>query len=573
MNGPYSISSGTSGSWRPVRRLLPCVLIGTLFAAASLAHPLIAQSDPYDSGGPLMPEQAAYDVSYYDLELRVNPADSTIQGVATITTQVVAPIDQLVLDLDPRLAIQKVEAAGPGESTSLGFERRGGKVWISLPTKRKRGDSLAVRIAYGGRPRVAPRPPWDGGFTWARTSSGAPWIATSCFGEGADVWRPVKDHPSDEPDSTRLHVSVPEPLVVASNGRLEGVDRTTGARTYHWFVSTPINNYNVALNIAPYETLETSLKSVAGETFPVIFWVLPEHVAEGRRFLPEILDQLRFYERTLGPYPFRADKYGVAETPFLGMEHQTIIAYGAGFDRGAMTGGVDWGFDALHQHELSHEWWGNLVTNADFKDLWLHEGFGTYMQPLYLETLQGRRAYHAYLNSMLGGLENRMAVAPRESKTADQIYATRDIYTKGAWVLHTLRYLIGDEAFRTALRRMAYPRPELEAITDGRQTRFASTEDFLQIAEDVSGMELDWFFEVYLRRPELPELLVTRTRDGLALRWNVPGALPFPMPVPVTIGKRVRRVEMPNGSATLQLDSGADVVVDPDNWVLKQVGQ
>ena len=551
-----------------------------VLALLTLPGALRAQSDPYDSGGPLMPEQAAYDVGYYDLEIRVDPADSSIAGVATLVTRLVSDLEELVVDLDPLLEIRSVEevergASGGGWSRDgagglLEFERRGGRVWIALGSPRRAGEDVTVRIAYGGRPRIAPNPPWEGGFTWARTASGAPWVATSSFMEGADLWRPVKDHPSDEPDSTRLHVTVPAPLVVASNGRPEGVDEESGLRTYHWFVSTPINNYDVALNIAPYEVLEATLASVAGDTIPVSFWVLPEDLEAGRRLMPEILDHLRFYEATLGPYPFRADKYGVAQTPFLGMEHQTIIAYGARFDHGAMTGGVDWGFDALHQHELAHEWWGNLVTSADFKDLWLHEGFGSYMQPLYLEAMRGPEAYHAYLDSMLGGISNQAPLAPRESRTTRQVYGG-DVYAKGAWVLHTLRWVIGDAAFRTALREMAYPDEELKAVTDGRQTRFATTDDFLAIAEAASGMELDWFFEVYLRQPELPVLAVEHAPGALSLRWEVPGDRSFPMPVEVAVGGRTQRVEMPAGEAVVPRESGQEAVVDPKGWILKKV--
>jgi aminopeptidase N len=537
-------------------------------ALAGLARPLGAQSDPYDSGGPLLPEQAAYDVEYYELDLRVDPADSTIDGAATLHARALSKMKSFVVDLDPRLEIREVTAEGTSAPKPLRYERRGGKVWIDLDSTRRSGEELAVRIAYAGRPRVAPMPPWEGGFTWARTASGAPWIGTSCFKEGADLWRPVKDHPSDEPDSTRLRITVPEPLVVASNGRLEEVDRSDGWRTYTWFVSTPINNYDVALNIAPYETVQGQLESVAGVTVPVTFWVLPEHVDAGRRLMPEILDHLRFYEKLLGPYPFRADKYGVAETPFLGMEHQTIIAYGAGFDHGAMTGGVDWGFDALHEHELAHEWFGNLVTASDFRDLWLQEGFATYMQPLYLEATRGLGVYHAYLDSLRAGIENRTPVAPRESRTTGQIYGG-DIYDKGAWVLHTLRYLIGDAALRAALREMAYPTKELEAVTNGRQTRFATTDDFLRIAEATSGMDLGWFFEVYLRQPRLPVLVEARTAKGLTLRWRVPGERPFPMPVDVALGDRVQRVKMTNGSATIPLQPGESAVVDPDHWILR----
>ena len=524
--------------------------------------------DPYDSGGSLLPEQAAYDVIAYDLAVEIFPDRKAIRGTLTATARVGSPISWFVLDLDPLLDVSSVEAARGGGT--LGFERRGGRLWIALGTTRQPGETVAVKVAYGGTPREAVRAPWDGGFTWAKTPSGAHWIATTCQGEGADVWWPVKDHVSDEPDSMEIHITVPEPLVAASNGRLDRVeDHGDGRRTYHWHVSTPINAYNVALNIAPYETIEGELTSVAGETFAVTFWVLPEDVERGRVLFEEILAHLRFYEETVGPYPFRADKYGVAQTPHMGMEHQTIIAYGGKFDNATMTIGVDWGFDVLHHHELSHEWWGNLVTNADWKDMWLHEGFGTYMQCLYIEKTQGGERYREYLRSLLPRISNVGPLASRESLSASGVYGG-DIYFKGAWVLHTLRFLIGDDALRTALRRMAYPTPELEKVTDGGQCRFATTDDFVLLVERITGGDLGWFFEVYARQPELPRLHTRRRGGRLELRWDVPDEMSFPMPIEVRLGEDTRRVEIPAGGATIDVPEGSVPVVDPDAWVLRQ---
>ncbi|MFQ5747732.1 MAG: M1 family metallopeptidase [Gemmatimonadota bacterium] len=548
-------------------RVLGVILLG----AATWPVPARAQA-PYDSGGPLMPEQAAFDVLYNDLALRVQPADSSIDGSLRVWARIASPTEWLVLDLDEALRVGWVSAVPDraGESpVRLRFVRRGGRIWIEFPAMRQPGDVVAVEIGYGGRPRIAPNPPWDGGFIWATTPAGDPWIATAVQQEGADLWWPVKDHPSDEPDSMALHITVPEPLVVASNGRLRDLRHNDdGTVTYDWFVSTPINSYNVALNIAPYRLLEAPFESVSGDTFPIELFVLPEDVEKGRALLPEIEDHLRFFERNLGPYPFRRDKYGVAQTPYLGMEHQSIIAYGANFDDGAMTGGVDWGFDALHQHEASHEWWGNLVTNADWKDMWLHEGFASYMQPLYLEQTQGREAYDAYMASIRPRITNAAPVAPRASRSSGQMYGG-DIYFKGAWILHTLRYLIGDDAMALALRRMAYPDPALESTTDGRAARFATTDDFRHIAEAASGMDLDWFFEVYLRQPVLPRLEAQRTPEGLDLRWVVPDALAFPMPVEIEVDGERRRIEMPDGTARVSLPLGAAFRLDPGSAILK----
>ncbi|MDX1938998.1 MAG: M1 family aminopeptidase, partial [Saprospiraceae bacterium] len=304
----------------------------------------------------------------------------------------------------------------------------------------------------------------------------------------------------------------------------------------------------------------------------VVFYVLPEDYEKGQKLFPEILDHLRFFEKFCGPYPFRADKYGVAQTPHLGMEHQTIIAYGANFNNGSMTGGKDWGFDALHQHELAHEWWGNLVTNSDWRDMWLHEGFGSYMQPLYMEQRKGKEAYQQYMQNMRR-FSNYLAVAPRESKTGDEIYQA-PIYSKGAWVLHTLRYLMGDAAFFRALRRMAYPDPTMERITNGGQARFATTDDFLSICETESGMDLDWLFEVYLRQAQLPKLY-SKIEDGkLSLRWESPvKEMPFPMPIEIEIGNKRQRIQIPAEGLILPIGKTDKPVVDPDGWLLFEIGK
>jgi len=545
----------------------------TVLALISLsaATTLSAQTrDTYDSGGTLPPDQAAYDVVYYDLDVRVEPADSSIAGTLTMTARLEASEPTIGLDLDPLLEVSGVRAGTGRDLEPVNWEREGGRILIELPADASVGEPFSVSVDYGGQPRVAPRPPWDGGFTWARTPDGSPWIGTSNQMIGADVWWPVKDHVSDKPDSMTISVTVPEPLVVATNGRLRSVEQAEpGYTTYDWFVSTPISTYNVSLNIAPYVQLDTALTSLTGETFPISFWILPEDEEKGRVLLDEIVEHVRWFEITVGPYPFRIDKYGVAQTPYLGMEHQSIIAYGANFSNGAMTGGVDWGFDALHHHELSHEWWGNMLTNSDWKDMWVHEGFGTYMQALYLEDKQGIDRYHAYMNSFVHRIGNRKPVAPRETTSAQEIYAGHDIYFKGAWVLHTLRYLIGNDALRLSLRRMAYPTPEIWRASDGTQVRFVDTDDYVATVEEVTDTELDWFFGVYVHSAELPTLELTRREGALDLAWSAPGDLPFPMPVDVEVDGQIQRVEMPNGRATLEVPAGATVAVDPEGWILK----
>ncbi|HKI78027.1 MAG TPA: M1 family metallopeptidase [Ignavibacteriaceae bacterium] len=526
---------------------------------------VLAQTPINDSGGPLIPEQAAYDIKFYDIGIKVNPSDSTISGNVSVYANATSPLEWFVLDLDTVYEISSIEEMNWAEKYhSAKFERMVGKIWIKLNEKKEPGDRIVVQIKYSGKPRISPRPPWDGGFTWSKTKDRTPWIATTCQLNGADLWWPCKDHPSDEADSVALHFTVPNPLVVASNGKLINVVvNKNNTSTYNWFVSTPINNYGISLNAGPFKTISQNYESTSGDIIPVTFWVLPEDYEKGVKIFPEFLEHLRFYEETLGPYPFRADKYGVVETPHLGMEHQTIIAYGNQFKEGPH------GFDWLHHHELGHEWWGNLVTALDWNDFWLHEGLCAFMQPLYAAKLKGKNEYFKYLREIGKGIKNVHPVAPRESKTIQSMYTDGDIYAKGAWVLQTLRYLVGDDAFFTILRRFAYPDPEMEKVTDGSQCRFATTDDLLNIAEKYSGKKLGWFFEVYLRQPKLPKLISEFSHGKLTLKWETPDNLPFFLPVDVKIGDKTERVEMPNGKATIDISEGTQFQFDPDGLILK----
>jgi aminopeptidase N len=422
---------------------------------------------------------------------------------------------------------------------------------------------VELRIAYSGAPRVAPNAPWDGGVSWERTPSGAPWIATSCQTLGADVWWPMKDHPSDEPDSMDIAVTVPHPLRTASNGVLRDVSTTDSTRTDRWHVSTSINPYTVALNIAPYARLDTTHTSPDGVSFPVSFYALPSDSARAQTALPHFLEHVTFLEETLAPYPFRQDKYGIAQTPFLGMEHQTIIAYGNNF---RLNGGLGYsaGFDALHFHELAHEWFGNCLTVRDWKDFWLHEGFATYTEALYAEHLRGASGYREVIQHNASRFGGGTAIARVEPTSAQSIY-NGDVYFKGALVLHTLRYVLGDDDFFAVLRRFVTG----SASSDDATCRHVTTADFVHVAEDVSGRQLDGFFSVYLYQPTLPRLASRRDDERLSLRWERTDGAPFQVPVPVEVEGTVQRVEMEDGTGTLPLAPDAEVTIDPEGWLLR----
>ncbi len=517
-----------------------------------------------DSGGPLMPEQAAYDVTFYDLALTIRPDSKTLEGALTVQADILEPLRWFVLDLDDPLDVSRVARINSdGTETDLFFERRGLRIWTDLGETLPAGNSLRIAVYYGGTPHEALNPPWEGGLVWQKHSSRqTPWVAVACQNEGADIWWPCKDHPSDEPDSMALHFRVPETLVCASNGRLRSVDENgDGTKTWHWFSGTPINAYNVTVNLGPYRVFEDSMILACGDTLPIRLYLLPNYATKGTRFLKQMKNTIVFLESLYGPYPFRIDKYGVVQTPFAGMEHQTITAYGGAFQFN------DFGFDFLLFHETAHEWWGNMLTNSDWKDMWLHEGFTTYTEALYSEFLNGAASLHEYVSLNFRYMDNRMPLAPEEPTSIDGIYSG-DVYTKGAYVLHTLRYLVGDDLFFRTMRRMLYPTPESESVKTGGQCRTVDSEEFIAVAERISGLGLGWFFDVYLRQTALPELRTRVEDDTLFLTWHTESGAAFPMPVDVKIGGNTQRVIMTDGSGRIELDQ--DVFeIDPMNWVLK----
>lgn len=529
---------------------------------------VFGQSEERTSGGVLSEEQAAYNVHYYDLSISVNPALERISGTLAVHARLEAPLSWLVLDLDPLLSVSKVEEIRPQmESLPLPFERRKGQIWISLRTQRPLGARLVVAVSYAGKPRSAPLPPWQGGFTWSRTAANKPWIATSCQNEGADLWFPVKDHPSDKADSMAIRVNVPAGLTAVSNGILRRTEkRTDGSQTFHWVTRHSISPYAVALNIAPYQTVSAVFTGLNQDKTPVTFWHLPESAVKAPALVQETLRFLSFFESILGPYPFRSEKLGLAQTPFLGMEHQTILAYGANFRNTAMTD-FDAGFDALLFHELAHEWFGNLITNRDWKDWWLHEGFATYLEALYAEKLHGLSAYRTYMNLQARRIQHDKPLVPERS--TDSQAMTDDIYVKGAWVLHSLRYKLGLEKVETMMRRFLYPSAASELQANARVSRMVDTAEWLALANQVAGEPLDWFFEAYLKDAKPPQLQVIRGKRATTFIWKTFRNTPFYMPIDVYVEGKRRRIEMPTGKARIEIPDSLSFVIDPDRWVLR----
>jgi len=538
-------------------------------AFAQTAAP-VRQSTPFTlaTDQPRTPEQLAVTFDKADLTIRVIPADKAIDAVAVLDFTATAPVSALVVELDTILTISSVQVDGV-EVPAGTWTNPEGRLTVPLATPLVAGGKASLRIAYAGKPRVAPRAPWNGGFVWSTAPTGEPWIATAVQGEGCDLFWPCIDHPLAEPGRVDLHIVVPSDLSAPSNGRFLGkVDNGDGTTTWNWSAASP-NTYAIALNIGPYEELTAQYESRFGNRFPMSYWYLKSDApADAQRLFAEFAPMLDFFEATIGPYPFGDEKMGVVETPHLGMEHQTINAYGNAYKLDGR------GFDWLLQHEFSHEWFGNQLTNTNADDMWLHEGLGSYMQPLYDRWLNGDRYMQFNLAEQRKGVANRFPIVTGTLKTENEVYDDDigpglDIYNKGSLIAHSLRMLIGDRAFFQSIRRLVYDRPDPRP--GNFRPHYASTADFLAIVNDETGKDLSWFFHGYLYQAVLPDLRQTRDGDRLSLEWVTGDGTAFPMPVEVEIDGRRQVVPMRDNRGSVRVADGTHVLIDPDNKVLRRL--
>lgn len=546
------------------------LLLSTVAAAQEAAAPAARESTAFTlaTDQPRTPEQEAVRFDKADLSIRVMPEQKAIDAVAILDFTALSPVSVLPVELDTRFDISAIAVDGT-TLDAADWRNDEGRLWIQLGRDLAAGDAVSIRIAYAGQPREAPRAPWDGGFVWGTAPSGEPWIATAVQPEGCDLFWPCIDNPLSEPGLVDLHITVPSNLAAPSNGRFLGKqDHGDGWTTWNWSAANP-NTYAIALNIGPYEEMTARYESRFGNTIPLSYWHLrSDDPVEVRALFAEFAPMMDFYEATVGPFPFGDEKMGVVETPHLGMEHQTINAYGNGYRLDGK------GYDWLLHHELAHEWFGNQLTNTNADDMWLHEGLGSYMQPLYLRWLHGERYFQAELLEQRNDLINRFPVVSGVQRSEDEVYQGDvgpglDIYNKGSLIAHSLRMLIGDEAFFRSVTRLVYGRPDPRP--GDFTTRHASTDDFLAIVNEEAGRDLTWFFRGYLYQAALPDLRETRERGRLHLEWVTGDGAAFPMPVEVEVNGRRFTVPMTNGRGDIAVDERAHVLIDPDSKVLRRL--
>lgn len=525
--------------------------------------PISAQTA--QSGGPLDPDQKKLRFETADYAVEVLPDTQSLSGVATLAFTATAPLQRLVIDLDTNLAVSAVAIDGRPLARSA-WSNPQGRMSIRLPRRVAAGQGVSATITYAGKPHVAVRPPWEDGIIWSKTKQGAPWIATTAQFSGCDLYFPCIDYPTYEPREARLRITVPKGLKAISNGVLESTQTLPDGRTtWNWKAKRP-TLYGMAINVAPYEEVSGTYKSRFGNSIPMHYWYLPGEKAQAEALFAEFAPTLDFFESVIGPYPFGDEKVGVVETPHKGMEHQTVNAYGNEYAK------TQWGFDDLFQHEFSHEWFANQLTVSNWDDFWLHEGTGSYMQPLYVKWRSGEGAYTAHLLDTLPRIYARTPLVTGKPQSATDVYRDPehrggDIYMKGSWMLHTLRGLIGDKAFFNALRLSIYGRAD--AKPGNFSPLYRTTPEFMAFVKQTSGQDLKWFFDVYLYSAALPKLIQTRSGNTLSLAWKTEGNRPFPMPIEVEIDGKVTRLAMTGGKDTLTVPDGAHVVIDPMWRVLK----
>jgi aminopeptidase N len=507
-----------------MRRLAACfaLVVTPVTLAAQRAPKAFTHADTLrGSNGP---GRAWWDAAFYDLHVAISPSDSSIRGYNAITYRVLAPAKEMQIDLQVPLEVDSIVQ----DRQRLQFRRDGNAFFVALTAPQTTGARKTVTVHYHGKPRAATRPPWDGGFIWQHDSLGNRWIATANEGLGASVWWPNKDYLADEPDSQRIAITVPDSMIDVSNGRRRSTTHNAdGTTTYEWFVTEPINNYDVEVNAGQYAHFGDEYQGERGK-LTLDFWPLAYHVDTAKIQFKQVKPMLKCFEHWFGPYPWYKDGYKLIEAPHLGMEHQSGVAYGNHFKNGYSgrdLSGTGWGmkWDFIIVHESAHEWWGNNLTDKDAADMWIHESFANYAEGLFAECQDGKQAGAEY---MIGSRRNIKNDGPIIGTYGVNSEGSGDVYYKGGNMLHTIRQLINDdEKWRGILRGLQ--------STFWHQTVTGAQVQAYMNAH--AGVDLTKVFQQYLTTPNIPVLEYKVAGSTLSYRWAdvVPG---FAMPVRAGVG-------------------------------------
>ena len=507
------------------------------------------------SGGKLSKNQLAIDVRHYDIRLKVDPKRKMISGYVDIKIKIIDKVSFIELDLLNQYFISKITIGG----VTTPFKHRDNKIFIKAQDIDV-NSTILVTVEYKGKPPIAENPPWSGGFTWSKSKDGYPWVGVSCQANGSLLWYPSKEHPSDEPESADIHITVPKPLSVASNGNLQSIiDHKNKWATWHWSTKYSINPYNINFTIGHFDLIERIVPSL-GKPLKVQFYVLKESLEGSQKLIDQVEVFIEFFTRNFGQFPWIEEKLGIVNTPYFGMEHQTVIAYGNEYKNNEK------GYDFLLFHEMAHEWWGNYLSVSDWSDFWIHEGFSVYSEALYIEEKHGFEEYNSFFTkNILKKIPQSKPIVLERNSTMNQVVGL-DPYYKGAFVLHMLRYLVGDEDFFKILEDLLHSKKQLP-------NNQVTTSDFIDIVHSVIETNIDWFFKVYLYENQYPVISQKISHGSnhtfVELFWENKG---FSMPVEIfyksNVGFTKKKLVLSNEPIMIAIPQYNKIRIDPDKRVL-----
>ena len=494
--------------------------------------------------GALSPLRSSYDINYYHLDIKLDIEKKKISGSNLFKFTAVQDLNRLQFDLFENMNIEKVHYQGK----EIPFKREFNAVFIDFPERIKKGTKAEFTVFYNGNPTIARNPPWDGGFTFSADQNGKPWVSVSCQGFGASSWWPNKDHQSDEVDSMLISIAVPKGLMNVSNGRLVSIkEQEDNFTQYNWFVSYPINNYNVSLNVADYVHFNDSYQGENG-TLTLDYYVLRENLDKAKKqFGENVKPMFGAFENWFGPYPFYRDGYKLIETPYLGMEHQTAVAYGNKYLNGyrgrdlSGTGlGLKW--DYIIIHETGHEWFGNNITSKDIADMWIHEGFTMYSEALYVESIEGKAAGAKYIAGIRSNITNNKPIIGIYNVNHE---GSGDMYYKGANLIHMTRILLDDDKkWRELLRGM---NKEFGLKT-------TTTEEIVAYINKITGKNLSKIYDQYLRYAQIPVLEHKQEGNQVYYRWQA-DVENFDMPIRIKRGGKMEWIKPEKEWKKIKLNS------------------
>lgn len=504
--------------------------------------------------GSITPERKWWDLTYYHLDISVNPEEETIKGKNTIHYKVLQSKSIMQVDLQEPLTITKVIQ----RDDELTIKHNGNAHFITLKEEQKVGNINSIIVYYQGKPKEAIRPPWDGGVTWKKDEKGNHFIASSCQGIGASIWWPNKDHMYDEVDSMLISVNVPKDLMNVSNGRLQTVEELDNdTKTYHWYVGNPINNYGVNINIGDYVHFSEVYKGENGE-LDLDYYVLKDNLSKAKKQFKQAPKMMKAFEHWFGPYPFYKDGYKLVEVPYLGMEHQSSVTYGNKYKNGYLgmdLSGTGWGkkFDFIIIHESGHEWFANNITYKDVADMWIHEGFTAYSENLYLDYYYGKEASAEYVIGTRRAIRNNIPIIGQYNVNNR---GSVDMYYKGANMLHTLRQLIEDDEKWRQILRGINKRFYHQTVTTNQ------IEDYLC---EMTGIDLTEFFNQYLRDTRIPTFEYSIDDNKLKYRYtNI--VYRFDMPIQIMIDNNQQWIFPKAQWQSMPIKSNS-IYVDPDFYI------